>query len=123
MTDISPPFDFQKPAAYCRAAKRAFHLAARRQLVCLADALGLPPGAYGIQRQRGRMGRSGQIVLHAGLIYVQVSQPSSGHETGVMFRSCQGRRGFDGSAKNFAPLDLLNQPEDLVRRIRERCRV
>lgn len=123
MTVLPPTFDFQKPAAYCRAAKRAFHQAARRQLVCLADALGLPPGAYGIHKHRGRMGRSGQIVLHAGLIYVRVSQPSSGHATGVMFRSCQGRRGFDGSAKNFAPLDLLNQPEKLAQRIRKRCRV
>ncbi len=123
MTNLSSPFDFQKPAAYCREAKRAFHQAARRQLVCLADALGLPPGAYGIQRQRGRMGRSGQIVLHAGLIYVQVSQPSSGHETGVMFRSCEGRRGFDGSVKNIATLDFQNQTEDLARRIRKRGRV
>jgi hypothetical protein len=123
MPVTSLPFDFEKPAAYCREAKRAFHQAARRQLVCLADALGLPPGAYRVHRQRGRMGRSGQIVLRAGLIYVQVSQPSSGHETGVMFRSCVGRRGFDGSAENHAPLDLLNQPEDLARRIRERCRV
>lgn len=122
MTDLSP-FDFQKPAAYCREAKRAFHRATRRQLVCLAAALGLPPGAYGIHRQRGRMGRSGQIVLHAGLIYVQVSQAPSGHDSGVMFRNCQGGSGFDRSAKYFAPLDLLNRPEDLARRIREWCRV
>lgn len=123
MPKQSSPFDFQEPAAYCRSAKREFHRAACRQLVCLTDALDLPPGAYSIRRHRGRMGRSGQIVLNAGLIYVQVSQPPSGNDTGVMFRSCQGRNGFDRSAKNFAPLDLLNRPSDLARRIRGRCRV
>jgi hypothetical protein len=123
MPDVPAPFDFLKPAAYCRSAKRAFHRAARRQLVCLADALDLPPGAYAILRHRGRMGRSGRIVLHAGLIYVEVSQPNSGPDSGVMFRSCQGRTGFDRSAKHFAPLELLNRPEELARRIRERCRV
>jgi len=123
MSDLSSPFDFEKPAAYCRTAKRAFHQAARRQLVCLADTLDLPAGAYSIRRHRGRMGRSGQIILHGGRIYVQVSQPKSSHDTGVMFRSCQGRNGFDGSRQNYAPLDLLNQPEALARRIREYCRV
>lgn len=117
------PFDFQKPAAYCRTAKRAFHAAARRQLAYLAEALDLPPGAYSIRRRRGRMGRSGEIVLQAARVWVRVSQPATGSDTGVMFRARDGQNFCRGRGENFAPLDLLNRPEDLARRVREMCRV
>jgi hypothetical protein len=123
MPALSSPFDFQKPAAYCRSAKRAFHGAACRQLRCLADALDLPPGAYSIRRRRGRMGRSGEIVLHAALVYVRVSQPAAGNDIGVMFRSCEGKGFAPGRGENFASLDLLNQPDALANRIREMCRI
>jgi hypothetical protein len=61
--------------------------------------------------------------LHADRLYVQACQPATGHDTGVLFRTCQGRKDYHGGPNNFASLDLLNRPQDLAARIREVCRV
>jgi hypothetical protein len=46
-----------------------------------------------------------------------------GNGSGILFRSCKGRKDYVGGPNNFAPLDLLNNPEELAQRIRERCHV
>ena len=66
---------------------------------------------------------SGEITLHADRLYVQASQSAMGHDTGILFRTCRGRKDYHGGANNFASLDLLNRPEDLARRIKEVCHV
>ena len=66
---------------------------------------------------------SGEATLHADQLYVQACQPATGHDTGILFRTCQGRKDYHGGPNNFASLDLLNRPEDLARRITEACRV
>jgi hypothetical protein len=123
MSDISSAFDFRKRVAYHKWLKRDFHLAAHRQLRRLAEALGLPPGAYSIRSNAGGMAVSGEITLHADRVYVQVCQPATGQDTGVMFRTCEGRKDYYGGPNNFASLDLLNLPQDLALRIREVCHV
>jgi len=66
---------------------------------------------------------SGEVTMHADHVYVQACQPATGHDTGLMFRTCQGRKDYHGGPNNFASLDLLNRPDELARRIREACRV
>jgi hypothetical protein len=123
MPDTSSAFDFRRRVAYHKWPKREFHLAARRQLRRLAEALSLAPGSYAIRNNAGGVAVSGEIILHAARIYVHVSQPATGHDTGVMFRTCEGRKDYVGGPNNFASLDLLNQPHDLAQRIQEVCHV
>lgn len=123
MSKTSSDFDFRRSVSYDNEAKRAFHSRARRQLKHLANALGLAPGAYDLRSNQGGIAVSGEITLHADYIYVQACQPATGHDTGIMFRTCQGRKDYHGGSNHFASLDLLNRPEDLARRIKEICRV
>jgi hypothetical protein len=111
-------FDFRKRVAYDDDAKRLFHRHARRQLRLLADALGLAPGSFDLRNNRGGIAVSGEVTLHAERLYVQVSQPATGADSGILFRSCDGRRDYVGGVNNFAALDLLHRPAELARRIR-----
>lgn len=123
MSNTSSAFDFRRPVSYDAMAKHAFHSRARRQLKQLAAALGLAPGAYDLRSNQGGIAVSGEVTLHADHLYVQACQPATGHDTGVLFRTCQGRKDYHGGPNNFASLELLNRPEDLARRIKEVCRV
>ena len=116
-------FDFRKRVAYDDDAKRQFHHHARRQLRHLADALGLAHGAYDLRSNQGGIAVSGEITLHSDRLYVQACQPASGHDSGVLFRTCDGRKDYYGGPNNFASLDLLNDPQQLARRIKSACRV
>ena len=115
-------FDFRKRVAYDDDAKRLFHHHARRQLRLLADALGLAPGAYDLRNNEGGMAVSGEITMHADHLYVQACQPATGHDSGVMFRTCQDRKDYTGGRNNFTSLDRLNDPDQLARAIRAACR-
>jgi hypothetical protein len=123
MPKTSSDFDFRKPVAYDGEAKRAFHNHARRWLKQLADALGLTPQSYVLRSNVGGIAVSGEATLHTDHLDVQACQPATGHESGILFRTCQGRKDYHGGPNNFASLDLLNRPEDLARRIKEACRV
>jgi hypothetical protein len=114
-------FDFRKPVAYDLEAKRAFHNRARRQLKLLADALGLAPGSYDIRSNAGGIAVSGEVTMHSAHLYVQACQPASGHDSGILFRTCRGRKDYYGGPNNFAPLDLLNRPRELACRINQVC--
>ena len=114
----SARFDFRKRVAYDPDAKRLFHSQARRRLLELAAALSLDAGAYDLRSNQGGIAVSGEVTLHADRLYVQVSQPATRADTGILFRSCEGRRDYVGGRNNFAPLDLLHRPEELARLIR-----
>jgi hypothetical protein len=115
-TSTTARFDFRKRVSYD--GKRLFHTQARRQLLDLALALGFAPGAYDLRSNAGGIAVSGEITLHADRLYVQVSQPATGSNTGILFRSCEGRRDYVGGRNNFASLDLLHRPRDLAALIR-----
>lgn len=115
-------FDFRKSVAYDTARKQQFHNHARRQLRKLATYLGFRPNDYDLRANRAGIAVSGEITLHADRLYVQVSQPFGGFDTGVMFRTCEGRKDYVGGPNNFAPLDLLHEPQELAFRIRNACR-
>ena len=111
-------FDFRKRVAYYPEAKRLFHQNARRQLQKLAAALGLGAGDFDLRSNKGAPAVSGEVTLHADCLYVQASQPATGHNTGILFRSCGGRRDYVGGPNHFASLDLLHEPAALATLIR-----
>jgi hypothetical protein len=116
-------FDFRRSVSYDPNAKQQFHTQARRRLKQLAVMLGLVPGAYDLRSSQGGIAVSGEITLHADNLYVQVSQPAMGFDSGILFRICQGRRDYTGGINNFASLDLLHRPEELARLIWRACHV
>jgi hypothetical protein len=118
MAKTSNTFDFRKRVAYDTFAKEAFHRNARRQLKRLAEALGLEPEHYDLRSNKAGIAVSGEVTLHADHLYVQASQSAMGRDCGVLFRTCRNRKDYVGGRNNFAPLDLLNRPEDLARRIK-----
>jgi hypothetical protein len=114
MPDPSTRFDFRKRVAYDADAKRRFHHHARARLLKLAEELGLDPGDYDLRSNAGGIAVSGEVTLHADHLYVQASQSAMGADTGILFRSCEGRRDYTGGRNNFASLDLLHRPDELA---------
>ena len=117
-TSATARFDFRKRVAYDADAKGRFHREARRQLLALAKELGLAPGGFDFRRNEGGIAVSGEATIHSDRLYVQISQPATGNDTGILFRSCDGRRDYTGGRNNFASLDLLHRPAELARLIR-----
>ena len=122
-SSVATGFDFRKRVAYDDDAKRLFHHRARRQFRELANALGLAPGSFDVRSNQGGIAVSGEITMHSDHIYIQACQPATGHDSGVLFRLCKGRKDYSGGRNNFASLDLLNDPSQLARIIRTACRV
>ncbi|MHB1205729.1 MAG: hypothetical protein ACYCZX_09195 [Rhodospirillaceae bacterium] len=116
-------FDFCKSVSYDPETKRLFHGYARRQLKQLAGVLGLAPIAYDLRSNYGGMAVSGEVTLHADHLYVQACQPATGHDTGILFRSCEGRGDYIGGPNHYASLDLLHAPDHLAIRIQKVFRV
>jgi len=114
LTESNVRFDFRKRVAYYPEHKRLFHRNARRQLQKLAAALGLGPGDFDLRSNKGGIAVSGEVTLHADRLYVQASQPATGSNTGILFRSCEGRRDYIGGLNHFASLDLLHDPAALA---------
>src|SRR5271170_5045476 len=110
-------FDFRKSVSYDPEGKRLFHTHARRRLLELGAALCFSPGAFDLRSNEGGIAVSGEVTFHADHLYVQVSQPAAGSNTGILFRSCRDRRDYVGGVNNFASLDLLHRPRELARRI------
>ena len=123
MSKTSKEFDFRKSVAYDVEAKRLFHSRAKSQLRRIATALGLEPGSYDLRSNQAGIAVSGEITLHGDHLYVQVSQSAMGYHSGVLFRTCKGRKDYVGGPNNFASLDLLNRPVELAHWLREVCRV
>lgn len=123
MSRTSSAFDFRKPVAYDAEAKRLFHSRAKSQLRRIATALGLAPGSYDLRSNQAGIAVSGEITLHGDHLYVQVSQSAMGYHSGILFRTCKGRKDFVGGQNNFASLDLLNRSGELAHWIREVCDV
>ena len=84
----------------------------------LAGVFGFGPGDYDLRSNAGGCAVSGEVTLHADRLYVQANQPATGADTGILIRSCDGRRDYVGGRNHFASLDLLHEPRALARLIR-----
>ena len=103
--------------AYAPEQKRRFHAAARARLRKLAKALGFAPASYDLRNNQGGIAVSGEITLHHDRVYLQVCQPATGHDSGILIRICQGRRDYTGGRNHFVPLALLDDIPALAARV------
>jgi len=111
-------FDWYQRCAYDGAQKKLFHAKGRAALSALARELRLPSDSYTIRICEGGVAVSGEIILHDERIYIQISQPATGADSGVLIRSCNGRRDYEGGRNHFAPLSLLGEPAALAGYVR-----
>ena len=111
--------NWQLDCAYNEAQKRTFHATAQSRLRILAIIeLRLEPSSFDVRSNKGGVAVSGEITLHHEEVYVQVSQPFGGADTGIMIRTCKGRRDYTGGQNHFAPLTLLDDTAALAARVR-----
>ena len=104
--------------AFDEAQKRSFHATGRKRLNALAKALGLEPGAYEVRNNRAGIAVSGEVTLHGQNLYVQICQPATGCDSGILIRTCEGRKDYTGGRNHFAPLSLLDDIPALAARCR-----
>ena len=100
--------DWYQSCAYNEPQKHLFHREARKRLKALAEALKFPREAYDIRSNKAGIAVSGEATLHAENLYVQVSQPATGSDSGILIRTCKGRKDYTGGRNNFAPLSYLD---------------
>ena len=105
--------------AYNDAQKRSFHATAQSRLRALAIIeLQWEPSSFDIRSNKGGIAVSGEVTLHHDNVYVQVSQPYGGFDTGILIRTCNGRRDYTGGVNHFAPLSMLDDIPALATRVR-----
>ncbi len=106
--------NWYKPSAYNEPQKHLFHREARQRLKALARELCLPPGTYAIRSNKGGIAVSGEAILHADRLYVQVLQPATGWDSGILIRTCKGRTDYTGGPNNHLALTWLDNIEGLA---------
>jgi len=111
-------FDWYRSASYDAHQKQLFHRHARARLKALAQELKFPSGSFDLRSNAGGIAISGEITLHHDAVYIQVCQPATGWGSGIMIRTCKGRRDYTGGANNFVPLRMLDDPSALADRVR-----
>jgi hypothetical protein len=109
--------DWYARCAYDAEVKQRFHTAARARLRQLANTLGFRPNSFDLRSNRGGIAVSGEITLHHDDVYIQVCQPATRVDSGILIRTCQGRRDYTGGRNHFAPLRLLDDTLTLAARV------
>ena len=110
--------NWSKPCAYDEAQKRAFHAAGKKRLKALAAELGFERGAFDLRSNQGGVAVSGEVTLHHSELYVQICQPATGWDSGILIRTCKGRKDYTGGRNHFAPLSWLDDLPQLAHRCR-----
>lgn len=110
--------DWYTSCSYEPDQKRRFHAAARARLRRLAAELGFPPASFDLRSNQGGIAVSGEITLHHARVYVQVCQPATRADSGILIRTCEGRRDYTGGRNHFAPLSMLDGIPALAVRVR-----
>ncbi|MEN2980447.1 hypothetical protein P7L78_06730 [Tistrella bauzanensis] len=109
--------DWYTSCSYEPDRKRRFHTVARARLRRLAAGLGFPPASFDLRSNQGGIAVSGEITLHHERVYVQVCQPATRADTGILIRICEGRRDYTGGRNHFAPLSMLDDIPALAARV------
>ncbi|MGO9547088.1 MAG: hypothetical protein ACLPPF_20135 [Rhodomicrobium sp.] len=110
--------DWYKRCTYDNDQKRLFHATGRKRLKALAAALGFEPGSYDLRSNLGGIAVSGEVTLHHETLYVQICQPATGSDSGILIRSCEGRKDYTGGPNHFGPLSSLDDIPQLAHRCR-----
>ena len=115
---MATKFNWSRNVSYNEQAKTAFHSMARARLRLLASALGMDSASYEIRSNKGGAAVSGEITLHHEKVYIQASQSCMGPESGIMYRTCDGRRDYTGGYNNFMPLGMLDDIDAMAKKVR-----
>ena len=110
--------DWYASCSYEPDRKRRFHSAARTRLRHLAAELGFSCASFDLRSNKAGIAVSGEITLHHEHVYIQVSQPAGLADTGILIRTCEGRRDYTGGRNHFAPLSMLDDIEALAHLVR-----
>jgi hypothetical protein len=110
--------DWYARCAYDPEVKQRFHTAARAQLRRLATTLGFRPTSFDLRSNLGGIAVSGEITLHHDDVYIQVCQPASGADSGILIRTCEGRRDYTGGRNHLAPFRLFDDTPTLAAQVR-----
>jgi len=89
-------FDWRQRCAYDGAQKKLFHRKGRAALRALTKELRLSPHPFTIRSCEGGVAVSGEIILRGEGIYIQISQPATCIDSGILIRGCNGRRDYEG---------------------------
>lgn len=115
----SPSFPWSQSVEYDQTKKDAFHNAAKKRLKALAQYCGWPTTSYDLRSNKGGLAVSGEITLHHDHLYVAVSQGRIGGDTGILIRTCKGRRDYVGGPNTFATIQLLDDIPALASRLHQ----
>ena len=111
-------FDWYRHCAYDGDQKKEFHRQARIALRALAKELRFPERSYDLRSNRAGVVVSGEVTLRHDRVYIQVCQPATGAGSGILIRTCEGQRDFEGGRNHLAPLSLLDHPAELAEYLR-----
>ena len=100
--------NWHRPCAYDPDVKETFHRTACARLRRLATLMGWDKSSSDLRNNRAGIAVSGEITLHHDCVYIQVSQPATGYDSGILIRRCKGRKDYTGERNHFASLSLLD---------------
>lgn len=109
--------------AYDEPAKRLFHSEGRASLARLAGALALDSGTFEIRSNKAGPAVSGEVTLHAEILWVQLSLGPFGPGREICFRRVQGRGDHNGERNHWASVSELLAPDNFAERIRRDLRL
>lgn len=98
-------------------AKRGYALKYKRELRRVAKAMGLLLGQYDLRFNPGGVAVWGEVTLHTDRYYIQASK---GYDTGVLVRTCKGRKDYTGGMNHRLPFAMLQlDPEGFAARVKD----
>ena len=95
-----------------------YHVTGMKRLRTLAKTLGFAPDSFDLRSNAGGIAVSGEVTLHHERLYVQICQPATRADSGIMIRTCKGRKDYTGGRNNFVPLALLEDIPQLAQKCR-----
>ena len=104
--------------AYDETAKKLFHSEGRAALRRLAEALSLDEGSFDIRSNKAGPAVSGEITLHADMLWVQFSLGPFGPDREVCFRRVRDRQDYIGERNHWASVRELVEPDRFAAHIR-----
>ncbi len=107
--------NWYKSCCYDDEQKRSFHKTGLIRLKVLAKALNFDPGSFNRRSNQGGIAVSGEVTLHHERLYVQISQPATQADSGILIRPCKGRLDYTGGLNHFASLSMLDDIPGLAR--------
>lgn len=107
--------NWYKSCAYDNVQKRSFHVTGLKRLRTLAKTLRFAEGSFDVRSNCGGIAVSGEVTLHHEALYVHICQPATRADSGIMVRTCKGRKDYTGGRNHFAPLSMLDDLPELAR--------